>query len=289
MTEVKCVWPAGAVVGEGPVWDEDEGALYWVDIKSPAAHRYVPATGERASWPMPERIGCIARRREGGFIAGFKSGFAFLDLPEGRIEKIGDPEPERPNNRMNDGKCDAEGRFWAGTMDDEEKEPTGWLYRLDPDLTWQRTDGEYTVTNGPAFAPDGRTIYHADTLGGVVYALEVEADGTLANKREFARFAKTDGSPDGMTTDAEGFLWIAHWGGWRITRFAPDGAIARILELPVSQVTSCVFGGIGFETLYITSASIGLDEAARAAQPLAGGLFEADIGIRGLPTLRFAG
>lgn len=289
MTEVKCVWPAGAVVGEGPIWDAEEGAVYWVDIKAPAVHRYAPASGGTRSWPMPERIGCIAMRRGGGFIAGFKSGFAFLDLPDGRIGKIGDPEPDRPNNRINDGKCDAAGRFWAGTMDDEEREPTGWLYRLDPDLTWRRTDGAYTVTNGPAFSPDGRTVYLADSVGRTVYAFDLAADGTLANKRPFVRFEKADGFPDGMTTDAEGFLWIAHWGGWRVTRFAPDGSVDRAVDLPVAQVTSCVFGGPDFETLYVTSAAIGLDDRARAKQPLAGGLFEAPLGVRGLPTLSFAG
>ncbi len=289
MSEVRCVWPAGAVVGEGPIWDAEEGAVYWVDIKAPAVHRYAPASGGMRTWPMPERIGCVARRRGGGFIAGFKSGFAFLDLPDGRIGKIGDPEPDRPNNRINDGKCDAAGRFWAGTMDDDEKEPTGWLYRLHPDLTWHRTDGAYTVTNGPAFSPDGRTLYHADSVGRTVYAFDLAVDGTLANKRPLIRFGEADGFPDGMTTDADGFLWVAHWGGWRVTRFAPDGSIDRAVDLPVAQVSSCVFGGPDFDVLYITSAAIGLDKWARAEQPLAGGLFEVPVGVRGLPTLSFAG
>ena len=289
MTNIRCVWKAGALLGEGPIWDEQEEAAYWVDIKAPAVHRYTPASGLTATWAMPEPIGCIARRSGGGFVAGFKSGFAFLDLASGHIEKIGDPEPEQPNNRLNDGKCDLKGRFWVGTMDDEESRPTGWLYRLDPDRTWHHMDGSYVVTNGPAFSPDGRTIYHTDSFRRIIYAFDLAPDGTLANKRVFVRLPHADGYPDGMTTDSQGFLWVAHWGGWRVTRFTPKGSVDRIIELPVSQVTSCVFGGRDLDVLYITSAWIGLDKKARLEQPLAGGLFEVSAGVRGLPTPRFAG
>ncbi len=289
MSEVRCIWNAGALVGEGPIWDSDADAVYWVDIKAPAIHRYTWATGDKASWPVPEPIGCIARRRRGGFIVGLKSGFAFLDNPNGPIQRIGSPEPNLPSNRLNDGKCDSAGRFWAGTMDDEEKSPTGSLYRLDTEWAWHRADGSYVVTNGPAFSPDGQTIYYTDTVGRTVYAFDLGVDGTLANKRPFVRCGDGDGYPDGMTTDADGFLRIAHWGGWRVTRFTLDGSVDRILELPVAQVTSCVFGGPDLDRLYITSASYGLDAEARQAQPLAGGLFEAQVGVRGLPTLLYAG
>ncbi len=287
--DVRCLWNAGALIGEGPIWDDVAGAVYWVDIKVRAIHRYTCATGDKASWLLPEPIGCIARRRRGGFIVGLKSGFALLDRLDGPIKKLGSPEPNLPNNRFNDGKCDAAGRFWAGTMDDAEKSQTGSLYRLDTDRTWHRVDGSYVVTNGPAFSPDGQTIYHTDTLGRTVYAFDLAADGTLTNKRPFVRFGDGDGHPDGMTTDADGFVWIAHWGGWRVTRFTPDGAIDRILELPVAQVTSCVFGRPDLDRLYVTSASYGLDQEARQAQPLAGGLFEAQVGVRGLPTLLYDG
>ena len=289
MTAIECIWPVGASLGEGPVWDEGERALYFVDIKRPAVYRFDPRSGDRQSWPMPEPIGCIARRRRGGFVAGLKSGFAFLDLGRGTIERIGNPDPGHRDNRFNDGKCDTHGRFWAGTMDDRERSPTGWLYRLDADLSWRRMDGGYVVTNGPAFSPDGRIIYHTDTTGRTVYAFDVDADGVLANKRIFVRFAADDGYPDGMTIDADGHLWVAHWGGWRLTRFAPHGAVDRVVALPVAQVTSCAFGGPGFETLFVTTASIGLDEAARGAQPLAGGLFALRPGVRGLAAHAFLG
>ena len=289
MVQVKCIWPAAAVLGEGPVWDEEEEALYWVDIKAAAVHRYAPASGATQSWPMPERIGCIARRRQGGFVAGLKSWFAFLDLPSARIEPIGDPEPDLPGNRFNDGKCDAAGRFWAGTMDDNEENPTGSLYRLDPDCRWHRIDRGYVVTNGPAFSPDGRTLYHTDSVGRTIYAFDLSPDGSVSSKRSFIEIPTDAGYPDGMTVDSEGHLWVAHWGGWRLTRFRPDGTIERAIELPVAQVTSCAFGGAALDTLYVTTASIGLDAKARAKQPLAGGLFELPVGVQGLPSPRFAG
>ena len=291
MGDVECVWPAGAVLGEGPLWDERERAVYWVDIKQPAIHRFRPGDGDRTTWPMTERIGSIARRRgKPGFVAAFKSGFAFLDLETGAVAKIGDPEPNRPGNRFNDGKCDPAGRFWAGSMDDEESEAAGWLYRLDPDLNWTQTDGPYRVTNGPAFSPDGAIIYHTDSPGRTVYQLTVGADGSLSEKRVFVRFEDPAwGYPDGMTVDAEGCLWVAHWAGWRITRFTPAGAVERVIELPVAKVTSCAFGGPDLDTLYITSASIDLDEAERRDQPLAGGLFALRTDVAGLPAARFAG
>jgi len=287
--EPACVWAAGALLGEGALWDERDRAVYWVDIKAPAVHRYTPATGEKRTWRMPEPIGCVARRRTGGFVAAFKSGFAFLDLATGAIERIGNPEPDLPGNRFNDGNCDPAGRFWAGSMDDELKRPTGWLYRLDAGRRWVRTDGGYVCTNGPAFAGDGRTMYHTDTLGRVIYAFDLDKAGLPARRRAHVRFAEADGFPDGMTLDEEGCLWVAHWGGWRVTRFGGDGSVDRTIRLPVAQATRPAFGGPGLTTLFITTASIGLTAEERAGQPLAGGLFACETGVRGLPAGQFAG
>ena len=287
--EPVCVWPAGAMLGEGPVWDQADQALYWVDIKAPAVHRFTPSTGSRRSWPMPEGIGAIARRRSGGFIATLKSGFALLDLETGKVERLGNPEPDIPGNRFNDGKCDAAGQFWAGTMDDDERLATGWLYRFDQDRTWKRLDGPYICTNGPAFSPDGGTLYHTDSVGRDIHAFDLANDGTPVRKRRFVRFSEEDGYPDGMTVDTEGHLWVCHWNGWRVTRFTPEGRIERTIQLPVAQVTSCAFGGSDLATLYITSAAIALTPAARKAQPLAGGLFAVRPGIGGLPAGEFAG
>ncbi len=288
-TDIECVWAANAVLGEGPIWVEAESALYWVDIKAPAINRYRPETGATDTWPMPERIGCIAKRRDAaGFVAGCKTGFKFVDPAAGTFKAIGDPEPDLPDNRFNDGVCDAAGRFWAGSMDDSEGQPTGKLYRLDSDLSWRAMDDGYVVTNGPAFSTDGRTCYHADTFKRLIYAFDVTDDG-LANKRVHIEFPDGAGYPDGLTIDAENHLWAGHWDGWRLTRFAPDGRVDRIIEMPVGRVTKCAFGGPDLDALYVTTATIGLGAEARAKQPLAGGLFRVDAGVRGLPAPLFAG
>jgi len=291
MSDVRCLWEAAAILGEGPLWSAREGALYWVDIKAPALHRYRPSDGDKTSWVMPERIGWVIERANGeGLVAGFKQrGFAFLTPGTMMPETIGQPEPDYPDNRFNDAKADAEGRIWAGTMDDNERGATGSLYRLDADLDWHRMDKGYGITNGPAFSPEGRTLYHTDTAAGTIYAFDLTARGRLENKRVFVTIPEGDGYPDGMTCDAEGYLWVAHWGGWRLTRFAPDGRVDRVIEMPVSQVTSCTFGGPDLDRLYITSAAIGLDEERLERQPLAGGLFEFVPGVKGLPAGMFAG
>lgn len=284
-----CIWPAGALLGEGPFWHPSERRLYWVDIKAPAIHACDAGGGNRQTWPMPEPIGSLAPRRAGGFVAAFKSGFALVDLEPLAIRKIGNPEPTVPGNRFNDGKCDGAGRFWAGSMDDEIRAATGWLYCLAPDRSWRRWDGPYLCTNGPAFSPDGTVLYHTDSMVRTVYRFALAPDGTLSDKRDFVRFAESDGYPDGMTVDAAGGVWVAHWDGWRVTRFRPDGAVDRVIALPVAQVTSCAFGGDDLRTLYITSASIGLSDEARRAQPLAGGLFAVAVDAPGLACALYGG
>lgn len=287
--EARCVWAAGAVLGEGPLWSQTRNAVYWVDIKGQRLHRYDLRTGGRHSWPMPERIGWVVERESGGLVIGLKSGFAFLDPETLEITPIGNPEPERPGNRLNDAKVDRWGRIWAGTMNDAETEPSGALYRLDPDLTWTRCDEGYVVSNGPAFSPDGKTLYHTSSATREIFAFDLAADGTLSNKRLFLRFQEPDGYPDGMTTDAEGGLWVAHWSGWRVSRFHPDGALDRYLSLPVARVTSLTFAGPELDRLFVTTASSGATENERRNQPLAGGLFDLNPGAIGLPTYKFEG
>lgn len=293
--EAQCVWDANRSLGEGPVFDEQERAVYWVDIEQPAILRYAIDSGDRHEFPMPEKIGCIAQRERGGFVAGLRSGFAFVDLDVNnpgcpRLQPICNPEPNRPGNRFNDGKCDGRGRFWAGTMDAAIERPTGALYRLDPDQSVQRMDEGYVVTNGPAWSPDGKTLYHNDTNARIVYAFDCEPDtGSIAGKRVFLRLAEKDGFPDGMTVDREGCVWLAHWGGFRVTRFTPEGQIDRTIKLPAAQVTSCAFGGSDLRTLYVTTALTGLTPTDLADQPLAGGLFAIDVDIAGMPANRFAG
>ncbi len=206
----------------------------------------------------------------------------WVDPAADRYKPITDPEAHLPGNRFNDGKVDRAGRFWAGTMDDREEEARGTLYRLDPDLSWSAVDSGYMVTNGPAFSPDGRTMYNTDSARRLIYAFDVDEDGVVGNRRPFARFKDEDGYPDGMTVDAEACLWVAFWDGWCIRRLSPDGELLQTVEIPVEHPTSCAFGGPALDRLFVTSARIGLNENARAVQPLAGALFMIETSVRGL-------
>lgn len=285
----ECVWPARALLGEGPVWLPEEKALYWVDIKGELIHRFHPGSGRQDTWSTPAPIGTLVPRRAGGFIAALKTGFHRVNLLLADFEPVCDPEAHLPDNRFNDGKADVAGRIWAGSMDDKETEPSGVLYRLDPDGTCTAMDRGYVVTNGPAFSPDGKTLYHTDTFARTIHAFDLGDDGELANKRPFIHIADDAGYPDGMTVDAEGCLWVAQWGGWRVARFSPQGDPLGDIPMPVAQVTSCAFGGPRMKTLFITTAAVGLDRFARAEQPFAGGLFAVEVDAVGLPPCRYAG
>lgn len=271
-------------LGEGTLWSARDQAVYWVDILAPALNRLSLAEGTTTRWAMPEPIGWILERRAGGFIAGFRSGFAELDLATLAIRPIGDPEPHLPRNRMNDGKADAHGTIWCGTMDMAEREDSGALYRLVADKGWTAMDRSYRVPNGPAFSPDGAWLYHSDTARRVIYRFARGDDGTIADRRPFIRFAQTDGYPDGMTVDAEGGLWVAHWGGGRISRFAPDGSLDRTIAMPARQMTNVAFGGPRLDRLFATSAAIGLPSSEHD-----GALYEVDCRAIGLAPGQYAG
>jgi D-xylonolactonase len=284
-----CMVAASDVLGEGPVWVAEQQALYWLDIKGLKLHRLDPVTGETATWPTPFRIGSIAPRAGGGFIGGCEHGLVLIDAAITRFDIFANPEPHLPRNRFNDGAVDPAGRFWAGTMDDDEEQATGALYRVDPDLTWSLQDEGYQVTNGPAFSPDGRLMYHTDSAAQEIYRYVLGSDGSLSGKTRLARFSKAEGYPDGMAVDQHGCLWVAFWDGWCVRRLSPAGEILAVLPLPVQRPTTCAFGGAGLDQLFITSASIGLGEVERAAQPLAGGLFMVEPGVSGVPLPPFAG
>ena len=286
--QVECIADVKAVLGEGPVWVAREEALYWVDIEGRKLFR-TDGQGAVRTWDVPIRIGSLAPRASCGFVAATERGFYSIDLEAKRFEPIGHPEEHRPANRFNDGKVDRSGHFWAGSMDSQEREATGALYRLDPDLEWVRIEEGYRVTNGPAFSPDGQIMYHNDSARQVTYAFDLDARGNASNRREFRRFGEGDGYPDGMTVDVEGCLWIAFWDGWCVRRFSPDGEQLVELRVPVQRPTSCTFGGEDFATLFVTSARRDLKGTDLDKQPLAGGLFAADVGVSGIADVPFAG
>ncbi len=287
--DVTCVADVHAVLGEGPVWVEHEAALYWVDIKGRKIFRF-DADGELSEWATPMRVGSLAPRASGGFIGGTDQGIAaYRATTQDGSTSSTTPKPHLPDNRFNDGKVDRHGRFWAGTMDDTEQQASGSLYRLRADVDGVVVDRDYKVTNGPAFSPSGDLMYHNDSARQVTYAFDLDADGNASNKRVFLQFAEGDGYPDGMTVDAEGCLWIAFWDGWCVRRYSPGGELMQTVDMPVARPTSCAFGGPGLDRLYVTSASIGLDEDALAVQPNAGGLFMVLAGVRGIAERMFAG
>jgi xylono-1,5-lactonase len=285
---MECIADVRAVLGEGPTWVEREQALYWVDI--PEAKLFRWSAGERTRLIEPRVNVCsIVPRAKGGYVGAGYDGFLEIDLEQGRITFLGNPDREFETNRFNDGKVDASGRFWAGTMDRHERAASGSLYRLDPDLSWTRIDTGYRVTNGPAFSRDGRTLYHTDSALQRVYAFDLAEDGSASNRRVHLQFGQGDGYPDGMTVDAEDCLWIAFWDGWCVRRFSPAGERIAEIAVPAQKPTSVTFGGPGYDQLFITTASRGLSADELKSQPQAGGLFMTRPGVHGVPEPLFAG
>jgi len=286
---VRTAWASDMILGEGTLYSMRENALYWVDIKRPAIHRLDFASANVVSIPMPDYVGWLVERTGGGFVAGLRRGVACLRFDPLTIDYIARLEADKPRYRLNDGKAHANGSVYFGTMDNDERDDRGSLYRLYPDGRVVQLDSGYRVTNGPAFSIDGRRMYTPDSALGVVYRFDVGADGEITNKREHIRFKSGEGYPDGMTVDAEDCLWIAHFAGSRVSRFTPDGTLIDSIALPASNITNCAFAGRELHRLFVTSASIGLDAEQHAKQPLAGSLFEIAPGVRGLAPALFGG
>lgn len=288
---VEVALDAHAALGEGPVWDDASGTLIWVDILGQAVHRFDPASGRDRVADVGQPVGAAALRHDGrGLVLALRDGFALLDEASGQVELVAPIEADVPTNRMNDGKCDPLGRFWAGTMAFAEKPGVGALYRLDPDLQAHRMLSGVTVSNGLDWTADRRHMYYIDspTRGIDVFDFDLRL-GTLGERRRFITIPPEAGVPDGLTLDADGAIWVALHRGASVARYTPDGDLDQIIRLPTSMVTSCTFGGPDLGDLYITSMTFGMSDEERRAQPLAGALFRCRPGVRGLPARRFAG
>jgi L-arabinonolactonase len=304
MIEIEHLCHSQDGLGETPIWVEEEKSLYWSDHvgpsidpsdkRRPMVKRIHWLTRELTVWEMPEQIGSFGFRKQGGIIAGTNSGFCAIDLENAGFEKLVDPEPDRPYNRLNDGKVDRRGRYWCGSMDTRLKEKTAYIYRLNPDLTCQRMaeDFSFVCSNGIAFDPEDTRMYFGDTKGGMIYVFDFDIEeGRISNRREF--FSVANHGPaivDGATVDADGYYWFALNLGGKILRVDPKGRLDREIDMPVRTPTCVTFGGDNDETLFVTSQQTFLMPGELERFPHTGDLFAIHgLGVRGLPEPRFAG
>jgi sugar lactone lactonase YvrE len=275
----------GATLGEGPVWRAADAALWFVDIKAPAIHRFVPATGAVERWPAPAQVGWVLPHSDGGMVAGLQTGLSRFDPATGAFDLIATIEPSLPGNRLNDATTGPDGRLWFGSMDDAETAESGHIYRADSRGIARVASG-ISITNGPALSPDGCLLYHHDTLGRRVFVSAVGDDGVLHDTRIFAEIDR--GYPDGPAVDADGGLWVALYAGWGVRHYAADGRLIETIPFPVANVTKIAFGGPDLRTAYATTATKGLSPQDRVEQPLAGNLFAFDPGVAGQPATPIA-
>lgn len=289
-TEVSVVLRAQAHIGEGPVWDARSQRLYWVDIVGQQLHVCNPADGSNRTYTCPDIVTSVSPRASGGVLLTLRRSFVFFDETTGRFDTIAEVEADKPGNRFNDGKTDRRGRHWAGTMGDVDwNHPIGSLYRFGADRKPIRMAENICCSNGIAWSPDDRTMYFCESFAYKIHAYDFDAgSGTIENRRTFAAVNPAS-FPDGITIDADGFLWCAQPVFGRIVRYDPAGKIERIIELPVSRGTSLMFGGPDLSTLYITTMRTTLDEQQLAQEPLAGSLLAITPGVRGLAETPFAG
>ena len=300
---IDCVLDCENHLGEGPIWDVDEAALYWVDstgsrVGKDAIWRFDPDSADLKSWPLDQDVGAMALRKSGGAILALNDGFYTFDFVSGETELIAQVDDDPKRARLNDGKCDRAGRFFAGGMDDKEELPLCSLWRLDADLSLHKVDSGIICSNGPCWSPDDKIFYFADTFQNEIWAYDYELDsGDLSNKRVFASTHADSGFADGSTVDEEGYVWNAQVISGDLIRYAPDGTVDRKISMPVRNITSVMFGGPDLDEIYVTSmarvshpATHDNFEKQLKPQFAAGGLFRIrGLGIRGVPEPRFAG
>jgi sugar lactone lactonase YvrE len=277
-------------LGESALWDDRRSVLYWVDITGATVYARDWSGGSIRTLAMPDLVGSVGLRARGGLVAALRHAVAYCDMDRGTVEVVRVLEADLSGNRFNDGAVDPRGRFWFGSMDLSESEPSGAFYSVDPALAVHRALDGIICSNGPAWSPDGRTLYHVDSTRRLVRAYEFDPDtGAVGPGRVFVSDEDQPWFPDGVTVDAEGFVWNCKWDGGRIVRYAPDGGVDRVIRLPVPRPTRCAFVGEDLSALAVTSARIGLDDATLAGAPLSGHVMLLDPGARGRSTSMFGG
>jgi len=270
-----------SLLGEGPLYNEKENALYWTDIKGMKLFKYDLESKMVKNYHFTKPIGSFAFTCHDEIIVTTTCGFEYANLDKNRFTPIVDPETAKPHNRFNDGKCDAKGRYFAGTMDNNEKEISGSLYSFDGDGI-EKLEENLFISNGLGWSPNSSKFYLTDSPKRVIYVYDYDLElGKISNKKIFANIDEKDGYPDGLCVDSEGYIWSAHWNGWKITRYAPDGSIDSIYDIPVPKVTSCNFGGKDLDTLFITTASFELSDEELEKAPLSGYTFTLKTKVKG--------
>jgi sugar lactone lactonase YvrE len=290
LTAEHCVLKWDATVGESPLWHVGERRLYWVDIQGQKIHRFDPHTSKNETFDLPEIVTCLAFRHEGGLLLTLKKNLAYFDLETGKLDRLAEIETDLPGNRFNDGRCDRNGRFWAGTMGAKDwKAPVGNLYRIGSDLSVTLMQSEVKCSNGTDWSPDGRTMYYTESFRHAIFAYDFDpATGDIANRRVFATVDPNSGCfPDGLTVDSAGFVWSNHVGAGQIVRYDPAGKMDRILQLPVPRATGCTFGGENLDLLYITTARETMTPEQIRQAPLSGSLFGFQTDVRGIAATFF--
>lgn len=285
------IFNAKAILGEGAIWHPRESLLYWVDIEGKELHRYNPSTGGDAKMELPQRVGSVVPIKKGGMLVGMEDCIAKVEFEKKNITSVSPLEENQSNTRCNDGKCDPNGRFWIGTMDLQERQGMGNLYKIDCKLNVTKVLDNLSVSNGIVWSRDKKTMYFIDSPTYSVQAFNYDNEtGEISNQRTVIEVPSKMGAPDGMTIDEKGMLWIAHWGGFCVGRWNPDkGNLKSKVTVPVPNVTSCAFGGSNLDTLFITTAKAGLSPEELEKYPESGGLFAVSLDIRGVPANIFMG
>jgi sugar lactone lactonase YvrE len=282
MTDIIRLHPHRAILGEGPTWRPHENAVYWIDLRAPAIFRYDCASGRNEALPIQlgDRLGAMVFTNDGRMVAADRSGLHLIE--GGRRRTLSHPDADQPFNCFNDAKVDRRGRLWSGGADTRDTDASGSLWVFDANANARKIDTGFICSNGPAFSLDGTRAYFTDSYAFEIWSYDIDpATGEVGPRRSFAKIKPEDGYPDGMTVDAEGFLWNAHWDGWRITRYDPDGRIDRVLTVPVPKPTSIAFGGSDMKRLFITSASLDMTPQQLAEAPWSGCLMACDLDIAG--------
>ena len=288
MTDVRCVARGEDELGEGPAWSAAEGRVYWFDIQGKRLSWLEPTAGARGGWDLPVRASVAVPSADGGLVMVTEAGLGRFDTRAGTLE-IEAPMDLGPGFRTNDGKIDVAGRIWWSSMDDDGGKRPGLLFRTDPDGRTHVILEDIHIANTVSCSPTGDTYYFADSTKRTIWRFPLSPTGDLGERDIFATTLDGPGAPDGSAVDADGYLWNAQWGAWRVVRYAPDGKIDQIIPMPVGQPSSCAFGGPDLATLYVTSARERLTASDLEVQPLAGSLFAFEPGVRGLPLPAFSG